>query len=273
MKRSDEMKTRNLQENYYQQIVDFGRSRPWLPLVGIIYIFLATIILTQSSSLLIPELNVSTIQFVLSFSVLLILSAIGLYLLVNNYQIVWGLSFLLYAFSFLGLCLRIFGLPLTDINNPIIFHIWLLPLIFFTSGMWIGTSKLLFEDKISNYLPALLILLVGECWSLVGLLMLKNVTLTILGLQYGLFIPVVLFFTYIWIYLAKTSPYSSPWFLALGFLVLAVIYCFWNPWMSSDLLLYSFFFSLFNIALGIILIGFYFLTKDLKMNQDYIQAK
>ena len=48
----DEMKTENYHENHYQQIIEFGRSRPWLPLVGIIYATVAAITLTQYSSLL-----------------------------------------------------------------------------------------------------------------------------------------------------------------------------------------------------------------------------
>ncbi|MHA2202729.1 MAG: hypothetical protein ACW991_03490, partial [Candidatus Hodarchaeales archaeon] len=173
------------------------------------------------------------------------------------------------AFSFLGLCLRIFGLPLTDINNPFIFHIWLLPLVIFTSGVWIGTSKLLLEDRRVNYLPAFLILLIGESWFLIGLFVFKDVTLTIFGLIYGLFIPVALFFAYSWYRLAKTSIFVSPWFLALGFLLMAVMYFLWNPWMSSDLdQLYSFFFTIFNVSLLIILGGFFTLTKDLTENLD-----
>ncbi|UCG00270.1 MAG: hypothetical protein JSW11_11545 [Candidatus Heimdallarchaeota archaeon] len=258
------MKTRDLHENHYQQIVEFGRSRPWLPLVGIIYASVAAIVLTQYSSFFIPELSISTVQFSLSLSALLILSAIGLYLLSNNYQTIWGLSFLLYAFSFLGLCLRIFGLPLTDINNPLIFHIWLLPIIFFASGVWIGTSRLFSENNKLNYLPALLILLGGESWFLIGFFILKDATLTVFVLIYGLFIPVVLFFTYSWFRLAKTSIFVSPWFLSLGFLLMAIAYFFWNPWMSSDLdQLYGFFFVIFNVALGMILGGFFILSRDL----------
>jgi hypothetical protein len=263
------LKTQNYQENYYQQIVEFGRSRPWLPLVGIIYALMATITLTQFYSILIPELNVSTIQFALSLSALLILSVIGLYLLSNHYQTVWGLSFLLYAFSFLGLSLRIFGLPLTDINNPLIFHIWLLPLVFFTSGVWIGTSKLLLEDIKVNYLPALLILLVGEGWFFIGLFILDNVALTIFGLFYGLFIPVALFFTYSWFRLGKTSTFVSPWLLSLGFLLMAVINFFWNPWVSSEFdLLFTIFFALFNVSLVVIFSGFFTLSKDLAKNLE-----
>ncbi|MFW9904127.1 MAG: hypothetical protein ACFFFH_07340 [Candidatus Thorarchaeota archaeon] len=263
------MKTRNYQENYYQQLAEFGRSRPWLPLVGIIYFSVAAIILTQYPSLFIPELNISTVQFVLSLIALLILSAIGLYLLSNQYRTVWGVSFLLFAFSFLGLCLRIFGFPLTNINNPIFFHIWLLPLVLFTSGVWIGTSSLFIRNSKVNYLPAILIFFVGEIWFLIGLFILKDVPLTIFGLMYGLFIPVALFFIYSWSHLAKNSIFVSPWLLALGFLLMTVMLFLWNPWMSRDLSqFHSMFFSLFNISLGVILGGFFTLSRDLASTTD-----
>ncbi|MFX0123238.1 MAG: hypothetical protein ACFFAE_06330 [Candidatus Hodarchaeota archaeon] len=256
------MKTSNYKENFYQQIVEFGRSRPWLPLVGIIYALMATVTLTQFNSILIPELNLSTIHFTLSLSALLVLVVIGFYLLSNHYETIWGFSFLLYAFSFLGIFLRMFDLPLTDINNPLIFHIWLLPLVLVTAGVWIGTSRLYLEDKMVNYLPALLILLAGESWFLVGLFILNNVTLTISGFLYGLFIPVAIFFIYSWLRFAKTSTYISPWFLVIGFLLMALTYLFWNPWMSSGQL-YNIFFILFNISLLIIFGGFFTLSKDL----------
>ncbi|MFX1516419.1 MAG: hypothetical protein ACFFC6_08920 [Promethearchaeota archaeon] len=258
------MKANKYQETYYQQLVEFGRSRPWLPLVGIIYALVTTIMFTQFYSFLIPELSVSAIQFILSLTALFILSAIGFYLLTNHYRAIWGFSFLLYAFAFLGLSLRIFDLPLTDINNPLIFQVWLLPLVLFISGVWIGTSNLLTEDNKVNYLPALLILLIGESWFLIGQFILKDITLTIFGLLYGLFIPVALFFVYNWLRFAKNSPYASPWLLALGFLLMAISYFFWNPWMSSNLhQLYSIFFASFNVSLLIIFAGFVTLSRDL----------
>ncbi|UCE12545.1 MAG: hypothetical protein JSV04_10150 [Candidatus Heimdallarchaeota archaeon] len=263
------MKTSNYQENHYQQIVEFGRSRPWLPLVGLMYALVAAITLTQFYSRLIPELSVSSIQFFLSLSALAILSIIGLVLFFNNYQTLWGFSFLFYAFSFLGLSLRIFGLPVTDINNPLVFHIWFLPLVLLISGVWIGTSKLHMDELKVNYVPAFLILLVGEGWFLVGLFILKSVTVTIFGLIYGLFIPVVLFFTYTWFRLAKNSTFVSTWLITLGFLLMAVTYFFWNPWMSSDLdPLYNIFFSIFNVSLLVILGGFFTLSKDLQKSLD-----
>lgn len=263
------MKTKNIQENYYQQIIEFGRSRPWLPLVGLVYASVAAIILTQYSSLLIPELNISTVQFSLSLSALLILLAISLHLFSNQYRTVWGVSFLLFAFSFLGLCLRIFNLPLTDINNPLIFHIWLLPIVLFTSGVWIGTSGLLIEDNKVNYLPAFLIVVTGESWFLIGLFILKDVPLTVFGLIYGLFIPVALFFIYNWTRLAKTSIFTSPWFLAFGFLLMIATFFLWNPWMSSDpIQLHSMFFLLFNISLAVIFGGFFTLSRDLTKNLE-----
>ena len=258
------MKTNNYQETYYQQMVEFGRSRPWLPLVGIVYTLVAAVIFTQFYSFLIPELSVSTIQFVLSLSALFILSAIGFHLLTNRYRTVWSISFLLYAFTFLGLSLRIFDLPLTDINNPLIFQVWLLPLVLFISGVWIGTSSLFTEDNKVNYLPAFLILLIGEGWFLVGQFILKDITLTIFGLLYGLLIPVALFFVYSWFRFARNSPYASPWLLALGFLLMAVSYLFWNPWMSSNLdQLYNIFFATFNVSLLVIFAGFFTLSRDL----------
>lgn len=258
------MKTQNYPSIWFQQIVEFGRTRPWVPLIGLIYILIATIALARPDALLVPELNILTIQLGLSLSAFLLLVAIGLYLLSNGYKTIWGVSFLLYAFSFLGFCLKIINFPFTDINDPLIFHLWLLPLIFFTSGVWIGINPLFLEDTKATYLPALFILLLGEGWFLTGLFILDNITLTLFGFLYGLFIPVVLLFSYIWFRFGKNSVSLSPWLLSLGFLLLAVITFFWSPWLIGDLdQLYSMLFALFNISLVVILSGFLILTKDL----------
>ncbi|MFX1283923.1 MAG: hypothetical protein ACFFB5_09720 [Promethearchaeota archaeon] len=255
------MKTENYHANWFQQIVEFGRTRPWVPLIGLIYIFLATFAFTRPEALLTPELN---IQLGLSFSAFLLLTVTGLYLLSNNYKSVWGVSFLLYAISFLGICLKVLNFPFTDITNPIIFHLWLLPLVFFVSGVWIGISHLILENRKFNYFPALFILLLSEGWFFAGLFILDNIPLALFGFNYGLFVPVALMVSYIWFRFGRVSDSISPWLLAFGFLLMVIINLFWSPWLISDLdKVYSVLLALFDVSLVVILSGFLILTKDL----------
>lgn len=260
----DSMNIKNYQENWYQQIVDFGRNYPWVLLIGMIYPILTLVDYTNTQGLLPLELNISVIQFGFSLSSLFLLLSIGLFLLSHGYRPIWGMSFLIYAFSFLGLCLRALNFPFTDINNPFILHLWLLPLVFFISGMWIATSSLFDENKKITYLPALGILLLGESWFLIGLAIFRDVELISFGISFGLFIPMLIGLGYIWYRFGRDSIFASPSFLAIGFSLMGLIHFLWSPWQTEILgQIYYILFTVYIISLVLLFVGFRVLTKDL----------
>lgn len=260
----DEMKANKYQENYYQQIIDFGRTRPWVPVVGVVYLILATIALVQLDDFLTPELDVSTIQLGLSLAAFLLLLSIGSYLLTHGYRSIWGISFLIYAINFLGLCLKTLDFPFTNIDNPIIFHLWILPVVLFISSMWIAVSSFFVENKKIMYLPALFILILGESWFFISLSVFKDVELAIFGVSFGLLIPSLIYQGYIWYRFGKDSIYAPPSFLALGFSLMGLIQILWNPWQVGILgQMYFILFTLYIVSLVVIFVGFRNLTHDL----------
>ncbi|MHA2295903.1 MAG: hypothetical protein ACXAEU_19665 [Candidatus Hodarchaeales archaeon] len=262
------MKVNSYQESFYQRIADFGRDRPWVQFFGIACLALAIIAITNITSLFI-DFNASVIQFSLSSSSLLLLLFTGLFLHFNGYRRVWGISFLVYATNFIGLSM---GFSSTDINDPIIFHFWFLPLVFFVAGIWIATSNLFSEEKRIVYLPAFLILVMGESWFIFSLLILRNVELAIIGFSYVMFIPLLISLAYIWYRFGKKTDFNSPWLLAVGFLLMGLTHVIWNPWLIEvPGQLYYIFFTVYNISLLVIVGGFITLSKDLFMKIDIVQ--
>ncbi|MFX0183294.1 MAG: hypothetical protein ACFE95_09470 [Candidatus Hodarchaeota archaeon] len=258
------MKVTSYQENFYQRIVDFGRHRPWVLLLGLIYFAISMVSLIDLTGLLIPEFNFNVIQFSLSLSAFLLLLSIGLFFLSNGYKPIWGVSFLGYAMIFITLSLNVSGFISLDITNPVLFNLWLFPVFIFISGMWIATSNLISENKKIIYLPSLFILIIGESWLLFGLLVLRDVELAIFGVLLGLVIPILMIFAYIWYRFGKDSIYTSPWYLSLGFLLMGLIYTVWNPWLNVVIgPIYYVLFALFNVALVLIFGGMITLSKDL----------
>ena len=258
------MKVNSYQENIYQKIVDFGRHRPWVLLLGLIYFAISMVSLIDLTGILVTEFNFNVIQFSLSLSAFLLLLSIGLFFLSNGYKPIWGVSFLAYAIIFINLSLNVSGFILLDITNPVLFHLWLFPIFIFISGMWIATSNLVSENQKIIYLPSLFMLIIGESWLLFGLLVLKDIGLAIFGVLLGLVIPLLMIFAYIWYRFGRDSIYTSPWYLSLGFLLMGLIYAVWNPWLNEVIgPIYYILFALFNTALVVILGGIVTLTRDL----------
>ena len=255
------MKTSTYQDNWFQQLVDVGRNRVWVLLLGVLYIIIATLVLATPNGFPVPQFDNNFIQFGLSIIAFFLLLTISVHLLNNDYQLVWGLSFLIYSITFVGLSLEALGYA--DMSNPIVFLFWRLPMIVFVSGMWIGVSKLFRENKEVVYLPALLILVLGISWFFFGLVVLSNIELTIYGFLYGLFVPMTIILAYVWSRFNRDTTFSSPWLVALGFLLIGIVYSLWIPWQVENLSpIYYIVFTLFNVALFLILRGFRTFSKE-----------
>ncbi len=243
--------------------------------VGIIYLCIVAFALTNPRGFPVPQLEDTYNQFGPSFTALILLLIIGGYLIYRNYlkplqlkgdvshQVIWGISFLIYAITFLGLCLEALGFPFTDMSDPAIFFAWRTPMIIFVCGVWTGTSQLFTDNKKIIYSIALLIILLGESWLFIGLIILKNIEQTMYGFLYWGFIPMTFILAYLWYRYGKGSTLSSPNVLALGFFLLGLVYAVWAPWHFEDLkYIYYTLFNIYNLALTIILVGFYALPKE-----------
>jgi len=265
------MKVKSFENNTYQKIIEFGLNRPWTIFLGLLYVFSALFALTSINGRFLLELNPSVIQFLLSSVAFIFLLVIGYNLLSNKYRTIWGLSFLVYAVTFLGLSLNAINSSFASLNDPLLSQFWLLPLIILNCGLWIGTSSLFFENKKLIYLPSLLIFVLGNSWFLFGSIVLKNMELTISIYSLGLFVPVVLGAAFIWYHFGKDTQYVSPWFLAIGFGLFGVIHIFWNPWYTAVLgpMFYPIF-ILYIVSLGLILTGIRTLTKESNNNTCHL---
>ncbi len=260
------MKANSFESNFYQKVVDLGLNRPWSILFGILYIIISIFALTNVIGRYPFELNQNLVQVLLSSVVFIFLIVIGYSLLTNGYRMIWGVSFLVYAVTFFGFSLKTINIGV-NLNNPLFAHLWLLPLILFSSGILIGITSLFFENKKIIYLPSLLIFIIGNGWFLVGLNILNDLELTISAYSLGILAPVILGSAIVWYHFGKYTQYVSPWFLTLGFGLLGIVHIFWNPWFSGVLVQTHIpFFILVIISLGLILKGIFTLTNESTKN-------
>ncbi|MHA2304570.1 MAG: hypothetical protein ACXACU_04190 [Candidatus Hodarchaeales archaeon] len=250
-----------------QSMVDFGRNSPWVVLLGFIYLILATFVLTNPDSFSILSLEMKYAQFALSFVTLCISIVIGVNLLYQDFQASWGLSFVIYGVTFLGLSLEALGFAIADMSDPILFLVWRTPMLIFVSIMWINLTSLFTENKKLIYLPAALIALIGEGWFIYGLLSLKDITLTMNAFLYGLFVPMMLISSYLLYKFSKETSFSSTSLIALGYLMIGLIYTQWVPWHTGNSNpIYAIFFTILTISLVMILRGFSLLSTENRVN-------
>jgi len=254
------------------------RHKGFVILITIIYIFSAITVLTMPKGFEISQLIDSYILFGPSFSTFILLLTIGGYLIYrylskpspreeSMYQLIWGVSFLLYSVTFIGMCLQSLGFQFANMDDPIFFLLWRNPMILWVTGMFIGTMMLFTEDKKVIYTPALIILLAGEIWFFYRLVLfvdVNSIEQTMYGFLFGEFIPMSILIAYLFYTYGKNFKLSSAWVLTIGFSLLSLTYAAWAPWHFSDLrYIYFIWFDLFLVSLAFILTGFFALPKEI----------
>ncbi len=252
---------------------------PFVIIIMVVYILSALTVLTTPRGFEIPQLSDSYVLFGPSLSAFILLLVIGGYLIYRYlakprprkeslFQLIWGVSFLLYSVTFFGLCLQSLGIDFANMNEPFFFFLWRNPMILWVTGMWTGTSMLFTEDKKVIYVPASIILLAGEAWFFLQLVLFVNVysiEQTMYGFLFGEFIPVSIFIAYLFYSYGKDLKLSSAWMLTIGFALLAITYVAWAPWHFSGLMyIYYIWFDIFLVSLAFILAGFFALPKETK---------
>ncbi len=241
----------------------------------IIYILTTLFVILKPRGFAIPQLEEKYDLFGASFTgfiLLLLIGAILLYFYFSTRQsldqapflLYWGISFLIYAITLLGLCMEALGFDFANMEEPLIFLFWRSPMIFWVAGMWIGTSKLFQDNFKINYIPALLIILLGEIWFIFGLLILGDVEFTMYGFLYWEFIPMGLVLAILWYNYGKRAELSSPKLITFGFLLFCLAYMGWAPWHFAELrYIWYILFHIFLIGLSLIFTGFYSLPKEI----------
>ena len=246
-------------------------------LITITYILSTITVLTMPRGIEIPQLSTSYILFGPALSAFILLVAIGGYLVYRYlikplprkeslYQLIWGVSFLIYSITFVGMCLQSLGFDLANMDEPFIFLLWRNPMILWVTGMLIGTMMLFTENKKFIYIPALIVFLAGEVWFILQLVLFADANAiehTMYGFLFGEFIPVSLLIAYLFYTYGRDLKLSSAWVLAIGFSLLSLTYAAWAPWHFSDLIyIYFIWFDLFLVSLAFILAGFFALPKE-----------
>ncbi|MFX1282933.1 MAG: hypothetical protein ACFFB5_04725 [Promethearchaeota archaeon] len=268
-----------IEEKPMEQISDLlKRHTSFIVLITIIYFFSAITVLIMPKGFEISQLTDSYILFGPSLSAIILLLTIGGYLVYrylikpsprkeSMYQLIWGVSFLLYSITFIGMCIQSLGFQFADMDDPFIFLLWRNPMILWATGMFIGTMMLFTEDKKVIYIPALIILLAGEFWFSFRLVLFvdaNSIEQTMYGFLFGEFIPVSVLIAYLFYSYGKNSKLSSAWMLTIGFSLLSLTYAAWAPWHFSDLrYIYFIWFDLFLVSLAFILTGFFALPKEI----------
>ncbi|MFX0090587.1 MAG: hypothetical protein ACFFBD_02395 [Candidatus Hodarchaeota archaeon] len=221
--------------------------------------------------------------FGLSLVTLILLLSIAFFLLnrylktekENFYQLVWGLAFLFYSWTFVGLIFRSIGLdfggllPLESTTTG--FFIWRQGMIFWATFVWIGLSSLLTDRKEIQYIPAAVIFAVSEIWFVIGLLLMPTIfgiEATMYGFLFLVFVPNVWTLAYLWYLFSKKSNLTSGYVLMAGFVWLGFTYVMWAPWHYSHLVyIYFVWFCLFVLSLAIILLGMVMLPLESQAQQ------
>ncbi|MFX0124680.1 MAG: hypothetical protein ACFFAE_13705 [Candidatus Hodarchaeota archaeon] len=247
-------------------------------LILLFYIISAITVLTLPRGFEIPQLTESYMLFGPSLSAFILLITIGGYLVYryliklpprkeSMYQLIWGVSFLFYSVTFVGLCLQSLGFGFANMDDPFLFFFWRNPMIFWVVGMMIGTMMLFTEDKKTIYISGLIIFLAGETWFFFRLVLfvdVNSVEQTMYGFLFGEFIPIAILIAYLFYFYGKNQKLSSAWILTIGFSLLALTYASWAPWHFSDLrYIYFIWFDIFLVSLAFILTGFFALPKEI----------
>ena len=254
-------------------------------LIVVFYIISAFTVFTLPRGFEIPQLTDSYVLFGPSLSALILLLSIGGYLVYryyikppprkeSMYQLIWGISFLVYSITFIGMCLQSLGCDFANLDDPVLFFLWRNPMILWVTGMLIGTLMLFTEDKMSIYIPSLVIFFAGEFWFFLRLVLIvdmNSVEQTMYGFLFGEFIPVAILIAYLFYFYAKNQKLSSAWILTIGFALLALTYASWAPWHFSDLrYIYFIWFDIFLVSLAFILTGFFALPKEIESKLEVV---
>ncbi|MFX0120203.1 MAG: hypothetical protein ACFFCU_19095 [Promethearchaeota archaeon] len=259
-----------------KDITDFiTRNSGYIVIMVVIYIFTTIIVVAKPKGFAVSEIIDSYDLFGASLTGFILLLIIGGYLLYRYFtkarplekapfQLIWGSSFLIYSITFLGLLLQAWGVDWADMTDPFIFLIWRSPMILWVAGMWIGVTKLYTDCPKCTYLAALIIVILGELWFFIGLILVGDIELTMYGFLYWEFVPMAFILAILWYNYGKGAGLNSPKVITAGFTLFGIAYLAWAPWHFDELrYIWFVWFNIFLVSLAILLTGFYALPKEI----------
>ncbi|MHA1995137.1 MAG: hypothetical protein ACW97Z_11390 [Candidatus Hodarchaeales archaeon] len=233
------------------------------------------IVIAKPRGFSVPEITTTYDLFGASLSGFILILSIGGYLLYRYFtkakpleqapfQLIWGLSFIIYSVTLLGLLCQAWGFDFADMSDPLIFLIWRTPMILWVAGMWIGVTRLLTDKVRLIYYTAFLIVILGEIWFIFGLLLLGEIEITMYGFLYWEFVPMTFIIAALWYNYAKGTELHSPKVIAAGFTLFGIAYLAWAPWHFEELrYIWFVWFNIYLVSLAFLLTGFYALPKEI----------
>ncbi|MFB6203879.1 MAG: hypothetical protein ABEK01_05305 [Candidatus Nanohaloarchaea archaeon] len=169
----------------------------------------------------------------------------------DNIPLIWGGAFVLYGIVMLGVLLDALGLYTESLPSK--FFLTRQFMIIWAAAIGYGLVKFRMRSGFYRRLVPGTILLAGYSWFAWGLLVQKSIEYTMYGFTSFIWVPVTFTFAYLfWKYSRGTGKRGLRW-LSAGMAFMGGTYILWAPTHTSRLYLAAF--ALYDIALGLILVG------------------
>jgi hypothetical protein len=182
----------------------------------------------------------------------------------NKSTFYWGIAFLIYGILFIGVMFQALGYSWANMNQPVYFFIFRQFMIIWAALMYYGMATIIIQSKKYQIIPTIAILVFGYIIFYLGLFVFNSVEFTMYIFLYTIWTPICLILAYMFYLYGKAYNIVSPKISTLGFVLCAITYCFWAPFhFSTVVYIYYIWFSIFNISLAIIFIGFILLPYEI----------
>ncbi|MHA1995884.1 MAG: hypothetical protein ACW97Z_15160 [Candidatus Hodarchaeales archaeon] len=241
----------------FEWLKDFIRNKPWIVLLIPSYFIVNFLVLSNPYSFSLNNLDAKYSQLGLSLLAFILLTLIGLTSYRYGFRYSWTAIFIVYSITFLGMSLDALNFSIANMDIPFLFFLWRFPMVLYVSGLWINIANFYTDKSYVKYIPALAMTVIGGIWFITSLTFSEDVTLVMNVFLYGIFIPMTIITSYSWYKFSEETSYRSSSLIALGFLLIGLVYSQWTLWDPINLNpLYSIFFTIFNFSLLLILRGF-----------------
>lgn len=238
----------------FEWLKEFGIHNPWIVFLIPFYIIAVFLVLLNPNSFTLNNLDAKYIQLGLSFFAFILLILIGISSYSHGFQKSWSIIFVIYAITFLGLSLEALNLPIAKMDNPLLFLLWRFPVVLYSAGLWINLANFYTDKSHLKYIPAIGITVLSGLWFIISL---DNIVFAMSGFLYIIFIPITMLSAFIWYRFSKEMKYPGLSLIALSFLLIGLFYSQWTFWDPTSLNpLYNISFTIFNLALILLLQGF-----------------
>jgi len=180
--------------------------------------------------------------------------------------LIWGISFLLFSITFIGLMLKSLGIIWTAENDSLMFFLFRQFMILWAAGVLYGLVLIFRNEKVIKHnvwiMEAIILVsaIVSYIWFYYTTIILNDVHLAMNGLLGFFFIPVCAFIGYLFMNYGYKENFGSMKRIGFGFIIVAISYLGWTLYHTT--MFYYLLFSLFIIGLTFIRAGVILLSAE-----------